>query len=94
MKLRIYTLLHFFCSIYHIIYYSLFIIFIFLAKRSVRITHELREECKTFLSSLGYVCFTSEHHEAEALCANLVKNGKADGTISEGNLIYIQKYIT
>ncbi|KAI9302665.1 PIN domain-like protein [Cunninghamella echinulata] len=54
-----------------------------LTKRSVRITHELREECKTFLSSLGYVCFTSEHHEAEALCANLVKNGKADGTISE-----------
>ncbi|CAO3629001.1 unnamed protein product [Cunninghamella echinulata] len=54
-----------------------------LTKRSIRITHELREECKIFLSSLGYVCFTSEHHEAEALCASLVKNGMAHGTVSE-----------
>ncbi|CAO3634473.1 unnamed protein product [Cunninghamella blakesleeana] len=54
-----------------------------LTKRSIRITPKLRQESKSFLLSLGHICFTCENHEAEAFCANLVKSGKADGTISE-----------
>ena len=56
----------------------------FLEKRSFTIGDELRTECKEFLSSLGYVCFTSYQHEAEAMCASITSNGRASATVSEG----------
>ncbi|KAG0184141.1 hypothetical protein DFQ28_011706 [Apophysomyces sp. BC1034] len=54
-----------------------------LEKRSIRITQQLRSECKDFLEALGYVCFTCNHHEAEAMCAHLARHGKTSATVSE-----------
>ncbi|CAO3594214.1 unnamed protein product [Absidia cylindrospora] len=53
------------------------------AKRSLRVTNDIKRDCYSFLSSLGYPCLVCENHEAEAMCANLVRNGNADGIISE-----------
>ncbi|KAG1140039.1 hypothetical protein G6F37_010233 [Rhizopus arrhizus] len=54
-----------------------------LEKRSIRITQALRNECQDFLQSLGYVCFSCNHHEAEAMCAHLGKAKRTTATISE-----------
>ncbi|ORZ24203.1 PIN domain-like protein [Absidia repens] len=53
------------------------------AKRSLKVTKDIKRDCYSFLSSLGYPCFVCENHEAEAMCASLVRNGNADGIISE-----------
>ncbi|KAI9476166.1 MAG: PIN domain-like protein [Benjaminiella poitrasii] len=52
-------------------------------KRSYRITQALRDECQEFLKTLGYVCFTCNDHEAEAMCAHLSKIGRTTATVSE-----------
>ncbi|KAI9270967.1 PIN domain-like protein [Helicostylum pulchrum] len=54
-----------------------------LEKRSLRITQKMRTECQDFLKALGFVCFTCENHEAEAMCANLSKVGRTSATVSE-----------
>ncbi|RCH90760.1 hypothetical protein CU097_012085 [Rhizopus azygosporus] len=54
-----------------------------LEKRSVRITQALRKECQEFLECLGYICFSCDNHEAEAMCAHLGKAKRTTATISE-----------
>ncbi|KAI9026403.1 PIN domain-like protein [Phycomyces nitens] len=54
-----------------------------LEKRSIRITCQLREECQNFLESQGYLCFSCEGHEAEAMCAHLGKANRTSATVSE-----------
>ncbi|CAO3672898.1 unnamed protein product [Rhizopus stolonifer] len=54
-----------------------------LEKRSIRVTQELRDQCQNFLRELGYICFSCENHEAEAMCAHLGKAGRTSATISE-----------
>lgn len=67
---------------------SLFLTYFpFIEKRSYRITQTMRDECQAFLTALGYICFTCDHHEAEAMCANLSKQKRTTATVSEG--IYI-----
>ncbi|KAG1086544.1 hypothetical protein G6F42_020946 [Rhizopus arrhizus] len=58
-----------------------------LEKRSFRITQKTRDECQEFLKTLGYVCLSCDHHEAEAMCANLAKSGRTTATVSEGTEI-------
>lgn len=57
-----------------------------LEKRSIRITQGLRDECKDFLTTLGYICFTCDNHEAEAMCSHLAKAGRTTATVSEGSV--------
>ncbi|KAI8968309.1 PIN domain-like protein [Mycotypha africana] len=54
-----------------------------LQKRSFRITQAIREECRDFLEALGYLCFTCNGHEAEAMCAHLGRAGITKATVSE-----------
>jgi hypothetical protein len=44
----------------------------------------MRDECQNFLRRLGYLCFTCDNHEAEAMCANLAKQKRTVATVSEG----------
>lgn len=43
----------------------------------------MRTECQDFLKALGFVCFSTNDHEAEAMCANLSKLGRTTATVSE-----------
>ncbi|KAI8097339.1 PIN domain-like protein [Halteromyces radiatus] len=52
-------------------------------KRALRVTQEMKDQCQFFLSTMGYTCMTCENHEAEAMCARLVEDGKADAIVSE-----------
>ncbi|KAI7870018.1 PIN domain-like protein [Spinellus fusiger] len=54
-----------------------------LEKRSLKVTQQIRDECKDFLTALGYVCLTCNNHEAEALCANLSTHNRTTATVSE-----------
>jgi hypothetical protein len=44
----------------------------------------MRDECQEFLKVLGFVCFSCDNHEAEAMCANLSKQNRTTATVSEG----------
>lgn len=50
----------------------------------MRITQDIREECQQFLKTLGYICFSCDNHEAEAMCAHFGKAGRTTATVSEG----------
>lgn len=69
----------FFLRVFVLIYMYVYV----LEKRSLRITQKMRTECQDFLKALGFVCFTCENHEAEAMCANLSKVGRTSATVSE-----------
>ena len=53
-------------------------------KRSIRITHALRQECLEFLQTLGFICMTCENHEAEAMCSELARQNVTTATVTEG----------
>ncbi|KAI7856311.1 PIN domain-like protein [Circinella umbellata] len=54
-----------------------------LEKRSIRITHALRQECLEFLQTLGFICMTCENHEAEAMCSELARQNVTTATVTE-----------
>ncbi|KAI9271730.1 PIN domain-like protein [Phascolomyces articulosus] len=54
-----------------------------LEKRSIRITQALRQECLEFLRTLGFICMTCEHHEAEAMCSELARQNITTATVTE-----------
>lgn len=52
-------------------------------KRSFQITQKIRTECQDFLKALGFICLSTDGHEAEAMCANLSKQKRTSATVSE-----------